>query len=110
MCVQCSRREDPELPDDIRSLDPTPLMCAVYSGHVECIDELLKIKGNHRPPVKKCGKSIILWAIKNCQNNLDEVVKSLVIKGRVNIDTALHLAVESQDVAGVEFLVKAGAM
>ena len=109
VCVQCSRREDPELPDDIRSMDPTPLMCAVYSGHVECIDELLKIKGNRRPPAKKCGKSIILWAIKNCQNNLDEVVKSLVIKGRVNIDTALHLAVEGQDVSSVEFLIKAGA-
>ena len=106
VCAKCS---GVELPDDIRCVDPTPLMLAVYSGHIECIDELLKIKGNRRPPAKKCGKSIILWAIKNCQNKPGEVVKSLVVKGKANLDTALQLAVENQDVESVEYLVDAGA-
>ena len=77
ICDKCSGEEDRELPDEIQSLDPTPLMCAVYHGHIECIDELMKDKANRRPSVKKFGKSILLWAIKNCQNNIREVVKSL---------------------------------
>ena len=105
VCAKCSGEDGPELPDDIRRVDPTPLMRAVYFGHIECIDELMKTTGHHRP--KKYGY-MILWAIRNCQNNLDEVVKSLM-KNRDSIDIALHLAVEYYDVAGVEFLVKAGA-